>query len=169
MRRALSLVTVVAGGVALALALLWLARPGHRRRPESPTPTPARVRAAGAAAPRAPIPVFAGDPLVAAVAPATPVMSEGLAADLKMFDSTQLRAELESIATSYPEVILGAVACSARPCTAEASSGDAEQLNGFVQMVSNRFQGHLRTRWSRRLRAGRAIIEARFLIGGQSR
>jgi hypothetical protein len=156
-------VTFVVGAAALALTGLWLVRP-------SAAPQRPAVRAGGSPASRPPVPVFAVAPSPALDRLSPPSgMSEGLAADLKMFDNTQLRAELQSIATSYPDVVLGAVACAALPCSAEASSQDAEQLDGFVQMVSARFQGHLRTQLRRRPRAGRTWIEAGFLIGTPER
>ena len=84
--------------------------------------------------------------LDAAVVP----MPEGLAQDLAIFNSDQLKAELESIALSYPAVGVVSISCDVRPCTAEVQvaheAGDPDEvavLNTFLDAVSKRFQGYL--------------------------
>jgi hypothetical protein len=95
------------------------------------------------------------------------VMSPQLADDLERFDGDQLRAELQSIALSYPAVSIGDVACARLPCQSDVHSTDAEQLNGFVAMVSNRFEGHLRTAFASA--DGDTTVAASLLIGTPQR
>src|SRR5688500_16644442 len=78
-----------------------------------------------------------------AVGTSTAAMSEGLRQDLAMFDDTQLRSELESIAVSHPAVSILQTVCEQLPCRAEVGSADADDLNTFVANVSQRFQGHV--------------------------
>ena len=76
-------------------------------------------------------------------------MPEGLAQDLEMFDGVQLKAELESIALSHPEVRVVEAACTGLPCRAEATSTSVEQLTAFTLAVHQRFQGHVSIRTER--------------------
>jgi hypothetical protein len=93
-----------------------------------------------------------GNPLEAGSQPdaAVVAMPEGLAQDLAIFNSDQLKAELESIALSYPAVGIVSVACNVRPCTAEVQvtnePGEPDEviaLNTFLDAVSKRFKGYL--------------------------
>ena len=83
-------------------------------------------------------------------APVFQAMSEGLSQDLEMFDGTQLRSELESIALSYADVRVLDARCSARPCEARAASRNVDEMEQFVRMVSLRFQGHVFAEFHRR-------------------
>ena len=73
-------------------------------------------------------------------------MPEGLAQDLEIFDGVQLKAELESIALSHPEVRVLEAACSGLPCRAEAASTNGEELIAFAGAVHRRFQGYVSIR-----------------------
>ena len=96
-------------------------------------------------------------------------MAEGLAQDLAIFDGPQLRAELESIALSYPEVHVVAAACSGLPCRAEATASSAEQLNGLALADHQRFQGHVSIRTQRLPTGnpgpGQPVVRAIFWVG----
>lgn len=121
----------------------------------------------------APAPAAAAPPSER-VDPGTPVtpdeMSQGLAQDLEMFNTDQLRAELESIGLSYPSVTLVTAFCATRPCHAQVTSQDVEQLNQYVEMVTSRFQGHVATRFETRVTpAGRQLLQAAFTIGTSAR
>ncbi len=72
-------------------------------------------------------------------------MPEALADDLRMFDDDQLRAELASLATSWPRLAILAASCGRRPCPAAVKADDPAELNAFVLAVSNRFGGHVET------------------------
>lgn len=167
-------------GLAVALAalvLLGFSILGSRSPSVTPTVTPAasqgeapppvatsRLPARSAVTP--PVDAAVKAPLAANPTDAAAEMSQGLVQDLAMFNSDQLRAELESIALSYPAVTLVAALCAARPCRAEVSSGDGDQLNQYVEMVVNRFQGHVSIEFqARRTPAGSAVVHASFVIG----
>jgi hypothetical protein len=171
---------LLAAGVGMSVVagfalLLWQWLPGPR-----PMTAPAAVDrlpgapgvAAAAGRARQPLP----PPRLRAVAggaggtdEGVPAMPEGLAQDLEMFDGTQLRAELESLALSYPEVRVGEAVCSGLPCRAEATSASVEQLNGFTLAVHRRFQGHVSIRTqripTRDPGPARPLVRATFWVG----
>ena len=70
-------------------------------------------------------------------------MPEGLVQDLDSFDGVQLKAELESLALSHPQVRVVEAACTGLPCRAQAASTNEAQLNAFADAVQKRFQGHV--------------------------
>jgi hypothetical protein len=136
--------------VAFAL-LLWRWLPGPRDADPEPAPVP--VASAAVTAERPARPSLRSPPRLRPMAVVTeqtpPPMPEGLAQDLEMFDGVQLKAELESIALSHPEVRVVEAACTGLPCRAQATSTSAEQLTAFAQAVNQRFQGHVSIRTER--------------------
>jgi hypothetical protein len=160
-RRLLAAVVVMVVLVAFAL-LLWRWLPGPRQAEPAPAEavsaiTGARaLRASGAASLRAPPRLLPATP-----EPTPPPMPEGLAQDLETFDGVQLKAELESIALSHPEVRVLDAACTGLPCRAQASSTSALQLSAFVRAVNERFQGHMSTRIERKS----GELQATFWVG----
>lgn len=136
--------------LAAALLLMLLLTRGQKQGADSAT-TPGKTPGQGAPL-DARGPHEIGNPLEAGSRPdaAVVAMPEGLAQDLAIFNSDQLKAELESIALSYPAVGIVSVACNLRPCTAEVQvanePGDPDEviaLNAFLDAVSKRFQGYL--------------------------
>jgi hypothetical protein len=91
-------------------------------------------------------------------------MPKGLAHDLARFNDVQLRAELESLVLSFPEVQVVEASCPALPCRAEVASADATALARFADAVRRRFQGFLRTEIGPDP-AAPPRQRARFLIG----
>lgn len=162
---------IVVAAVVLGATLLLVA--GRWWLPVGPSePRPRVTKPTSDPTVRSKIPVFRplpAPPSVPAIVTQPEGMSEGLAADLEMFNTDQLRAELQSIATSYPEITFGKIACPSLPCRAEAMSADVEQLNRFVEMVTNRFQGHLRTEFRRLPGSETPTIQASFVIGTPDR
>jgi hypothetical protein len=151
------LAAVLAMFILMAFALLlwrWLPGPGSSSAASSATGPVAHDRfPAGpvtAAAPPsrlAPLPPPRLRPAVSGPEePPPPPMPEGLAQDLEIFDGVQLKAELESIALSHPEVRVLEAACSGLPCRAEAASTSGEELNAFALAVHRRFQGYVSIR-----------------------
>jgi hypothetical protein len=148
-RRLLAAVLAMVVLVVFAL-LLWRWLPG----PLEAAPQPAAVPLAPAAVIGARPPITFPPSLprlrpVAATEQSPPPMPEGLAQDLETFDGVQLKAELESIALSHPEVRVVDAACTGLPCRAQATSTSAEQLKAFAQAVHQRFQGHVSIRTER--------------------
>ncbi len=117
-------------------AMALPAKPSHAHRPPA-------VHAA-----------VVGDPLAA--------LPEGLVQDLRMFNDAQIRAEIESIGLSFPQVVLMEATCPALPCQVDVATDDVAALNRFVEAVSNRFQHYLRTDF-RREQDG--PVHAMFAIG----
>ncbi|HEY0710288.1 MAG TPA: hypothetical protein VGG33_26000 [Polyangia bacterium] len=163
---------VIAGALSVFVAVAIIVMRNHRQVVALP---PARPEGASARPKRFPVPpalrVTAeaedGGARSLTAAAGRHGMSRGLAADLERFDGDQMRAELQSIALSYPSVSIGTVACVQLPCRTEVQSGDVDQLNAFVAMVSNRFQGHLRTAFTSG--GGDSAIAASLLIGTPER
>jgi len=103
-------------------------------------------------------------------------MPEGLAQDLAIFNSDQLRAELESIALSYPAVSIVSVACDGKPCMAELQveheddDGDViAALNTFLDLVSKRFSGYASATFREvTTPAGEPAVRVVLTIGGDA-
>jgi hypothetical protein len=156
-RRLLAAALVMIALVALSL-LLWKWLPGPSDADPQPSAEPVasasveitgdrQRRASSGSSPRS-LPRLR--PAAVAIAEPGPLpMPEGLAQDLEMFDGVQLKAELESIALSHPEVRVVEAICSGLPCRAQASSSSAEQLTAFTRAVHQRFQGHVSIRTDR--------------------
>ena len=164
----------LAVGVGLLLAALLLLLLAFLRERREPIAVGAAAAGAPMPAPREPSPA----PAAPDAAPArAATMPEGLAQDLAMFNSDQLRAELESIALSYPAVVVLSVACDARPCTAELQvereDGDSDDelatLNTFLDLVSKRFQGYLTASFRDvATRSGARAVRAVLFVGGDA-
>ena len=91
-------------------------------------------------------------------------MPAALARDLARFDDGQLRAELESLVLSFPEVQVVEASCRALPCQAQVVSADAGALARYAEAVGRRFKGFLRTEVAPE--PGRPSVQrARFEIG----
>jgi hypothetical protein len=155
--------------VAILVLLYLLSRDMRSNAPAQVAATRERVDDA----PRAP----AGSAIASSStvdATVTP-MPEGLAQDLAIFNSEQLRAELESIALSYPAVGVVSVSCDAKPCVAELQIGherdddELAALNTFLDLASKRFQGYLTASFREvTTPAGEPAIRVVVVIGGDA-
>jgi len=94
-------------------------------------------------------------------------MPEGLAQDLAMFDSAQVRAELQSIVLSHADVSIVSVACDTRPCLAEVQVDEDEtaKLDAFLAATSARFKGYLTATFLLMPSDDDALVRAAIVVG----
>lgn len=182
-RRALA----AAAAIALSAGVWWLLRGRDAAAPAIATRTPGPAEATNAAEGRGgrrPPPRLRSAPQLASARdaalspydddgdePAEPgypdTAAEGLAQDLAIMNAEQLRAELASIALSYPGVIVVGASCPTRPCRGELRAADPAELDRFLQMVRHRFQGHVRvTRRTSRDASGNPVTDVSVVVGG---